>query len=437
MYLDLPDKQSDFNVDGPAKRITINYSYPNNRDYDYTAHMERIDFDQERERDLLSGEGFIISTPKATIKKDIKDPNGIFSEKFGQKLGDLNPFMDRYSCSCGALKSRINNGIECPICHTICKYVDDDFHKFGYIVLNDEYPIIHPDIYKQLDLLFGKSKYDKKSRNRSKGSKLKNILEYEVQIDLDGNEVQEGMEKPDEPYYGRGFLYFIEHFDEILEYYHQKSPKKEDIYQDIIADRNKVFIHSIPVFTSYLRPMDISSGSMYFEKCTAIYNMMTKLAHRVNKGKTKMDKTPKAKCQQLFNLQMKYMELYEEILSVLSGKRGTLRGLTSGRYNFSVRSVIRQDPSLRIDQVGLPYKCLVITLKAQIENILHRMYNISYQEAYNKWYKAISTIDPIIVNIIQTLIDNSGPIDPKTGKHMGIPVIINRNNLSSAIAVML
>lgn len=101
--------------------------------------------------------------------------------------------------------------------------------------------------------------------------------------------------------------------------------------------------------------------------------------------------------------------------------------LVGGRYNFSSRAVIRQDPSLRIDQVGLPYKELVITQKAQIENILHRMYNISYQEAYDKWYKAVSTPDPTIVNIIQMLIDNSGPIDPKTGKHMGLPVIINRN----------
>ena len=67
-------------------------------------------------------------------------------------------------------------------------------------------------------------------------------------------------------------------------------------------------------------------------------------------------------------------------------------------------------------------------LKAQIENVLHRMYNISFQDAYDKWYKAVATPDPIIVNIIQMLIDNSGPLDPKTGQHMGLPVIINRNH---------
>lgn len=412
------------------KYIPVNYSYPNNSDYEYTAHMERIDFDKECELDIMYDRGFIISSPKTTIKKDIKDPNGIFSSKFGQKLGDLNPFIDRYSCECGHLKSRINNGIECPECHTICKYVGDRFDIFGWIKLEPEYPIIHPDIYVQLDSLFGKSKYDKKSRNRNKGSKLKNILDYDIPIDLNGNEIitpDLNADKPDEPYYGRGMLFFVEHFDEIINFYYSKNPKKKEIYDDIMADREKVFIHSIPVFTSLLRPMDISAGSMYYEKCTAIYNMMVKLAHKVNKKKTKVDKTPKVKNQELFNLQSKYMELYQEIVSILNGKKGQLRGLVGGRYNYSARCVIRQDPSLRIDQVTLPYKALVIILKAQIENLLHRMYNISFQEAYDRWYHAVAEVDDTIVKIIETIIEH-GHVNPENGKtERGLPVIINRN----------
>lgn len=96
------------------------------------------------------------------------------------------------------------------------------------------------------------------------------------------------------------------------------------------------------------------------------------------------------------------------------------------RYNFSSRCVIRQDPSLHIDEIKLPYAALTIMMKAQIENILHRMYNISYQEAYDIWFKGLSKEDPIIVNIIQSLIDN-GYKDPKTGRNRGIPYIINRN----------
>ena len=412
-----------------SQRITTNYSYPNDKEYEYFAQIERIDFDQEYARDLQNGKGFIISTPKATIKKDIKDENGIFSPKFGQKLGDLNPFIDRYSCSCGFLKSKIHEGMECPECHTLCKYVDDDFKIFGWFRLVPEYPIIHPDIYVNLDSLFGKSKYDKRSRNKNKGSKLRNILDYDTGIDLNGHEIETTISKTDEPFFGKGFLYFINHFDEILEYYHQKNinnEKKELLYQDIIQDRNKVFIHSIPVFTSHLRPMDISSGSMYYEKCTAIYNMMGKLVHKVNRNKTKFDRTPKQKCDQLFSLQMKYMELYNEIIAILKGKRGQLRMLVSGRYNFSSRCVIRQDPSLHIDEIKLPYAELVITQKAQIENILHRMYNISFQQAYDIWYDAISEVNPIVVQILETLISN-GEKDPKTGVNRGLPVLVNRN----------
>lgn len=416
------------NSEHEFQRIKINYSYPDNSEYDYTARIERIDFDKECEADLLSGDGFVISSPKATIKKDIKDPNGIFSSRFGQKLGDLNPFIDRYSCSCGNLKSRINNGLECPECHTICKFVDDNFEIFGWIKLDEEYPIIHPDLYVQIDNLFGKSKYDKKSRNRIKGSKLQNILEYDIPIGLDGNEMDpSNIAKQDEPFFGRGYLYFVEHFDEIMDYYIAKYPKKMEIYDDIMMDREKVFTHSIPVFTSHLRPMDISQGSMYFERCTAIYNMMVKLAYRANKKKTKADKNPKTKNQTMFNLQMKFNELYKEIIDILSGKKGQVRLLLGGRYNFSSRCVIRQDPQLRIDQIKLPYKALVIIHKAQIENILHRMYNISYQEAYNRWYKAVSTVDPTIVKILETMIQN-GHVNPETGEtEPGLPYIINRN----------
>ena len=110
--------------------FNIKYSYPDNPDYDVVVFSERINFDEEKENDLRTGKGFIISSPKPTLKKEIKNPNGIFSTRFGQRLGDQNPFMDRYSCQCGNLKSAINNGLVCDKCHTICKFVDDDFSMF-------------------------------------------------------------------------------------------------------------------------------------------------------------------------------------------------------------------------------------------------------------------------------------------------------------------
>ena len=403
--------------------INIGYSWPANDEYEYSAKLERINFDLEKQRDLAINEGFIISAPKATIKKDIKDPNGIFSPKFGQKLGDLNPFVDRYSCECGGLKGRINKGIICPNCHTECKFVDDDFKMFGWIELIDDYPIIHPDLYQNIDAFFGRSKFDKDSHNKIKGSKLKNIIRYDKEIDINGHEM-EPKPKPDEPFYGIGMIEFHRRFDEIMKYYYKKNPKKIDLYNDIMEDKDKIFIHSIPVFTTNLRPMDISQGMMFFEKTTALYNMISKLSHDVNKVDTKSSRTPILKNMQLFKLQMKFLELYDEIVAILNGKRGQLRMLIGGRYNFSSRCVIRQDPSLRIDQVRLPYVCLVIVLKAQIENILHKTYNISFHEAYDIWSNAVETYNESIANIIMMIINSS---KDDTGAPTGVPVLINRN----------
>lgn len=88
------------------------------------------------------------------------------------------------------------------------------------------------------------------------------------------------------------------------------------------------------------------------------------------------------------------------------------------RYNFACRAVIAQDPTLRIDQVKLPYTELVICLLELIENILMRSYNMSPSEAYDKWKNAIATYDDRIGEIINMIIKAT----PN-----GLPVVINRN----------
>jgi len=80
--------------------------------------------------------------------------------------------------------------------------------------------------------------------------------------------------------------------------------------------------------------------------------------------------------------------------------------------------VIRQDASLRCDQIRLPYVALVKLLQQQIVNILVRNYNISPSEANSRWERAIAKKDDRIAEIIDNLIKASGE---------GIPFLINRN----------
>ena len=388
--------------------IKINFSYPNNPDFDYISYMPRIDFDKEMENDLRTGNGFLVKSPKGSLKKDIKNDDGIFSTKFGQRLGDLNPFMDRFSCACGKTKSKMHAGEICPYCHWPVVEVGDNFKMFGWINITDEYALIHPDMYKQLESFFGKSKYSKEKKDKKK-TILNNMINFDKEISQEGNIVGPII-KNGEPFYGIGMVEFHERFDEIFEFYHDKfksNKKKMEIYEDIMADREKLFMHNIPVYTTQLRPIDINSDTMYFEKTNGMYNMMVKLAQSVNRNKRKIDRSPKLKNEQLYRLQKKFMELYDEIVKILNGKRGELRSLVSGRFNFSSRSVIKQDPSLRIDHVKLPYTELVIAYEQRIINILMRTYNITPNEAWDKWYKGITNIDPTIYEILEDMIHSS------------------------------
>ena len=104
------------------------------------------------------------------------------------------------------------------------------------------------------------------------------------------------------------------------------------------------------------------------------------------------------------------------ITLLLAKKKGDIRSAIGGRYCFSSRSVIKQDPSLRADEIRLPFAGLCEMLQQVIINILVRSYRFSYSEAYKKWYKAqVIGFDQVIYDIIDGLIKDKN----------GLPVLIN------------
>ena len=408
----------------PFDSPTVNVSYPYSPDYDYKTELVRINLDKEREYDIATGKGFIISEYQP-INKEIKAENGIFSPKFGQTLADTNPFIDRYKCNCGNLKSRLYNGIVCPICNSPVKYVDDNYSCFGWAVLNDYY-VIHPNLYKSIEFLIG-------------SQRLINIL-YKIEekdenghpIDKEEQEKRRKKKEPyrkergrNEPYYGIGMMEFKEKFVEICDYYLSVASNKmvkQPYYDDIMNNIDCVFTQSIPVFTTHLRPFDADKNKFAYEPCNSYYTMISKYTTLLNSNdKLKMyKKHKKSKDFMLFDLQVNFNKIYTEIDNILSGKKGNIRLLAGGRFNFSSRDVIVQDPTLELDQIKLPYWCLVDILQQRIINILTMTYNMSYNDAYQKWYKANIQPDDIIVEIIEGIIKNDN-------EGRGIGIIINRN----------
>lgn len=297
-------------------KMQVNTRYSKSDIYNYETKLERLNLDDQRREDVLTGNGFIVSSRKA-IKEDVKDPNGIFSTKYGPGLQDANAFGNRYRCKCGHTTQRFYHGLTCPVCGEKVEFRDDNFGMFGYICLKDPYYLIHPNLFMSLAFFIGERTFN-------------NIINPVNKKDEDGHEIK--IETPkDEPFFGIGMMAFHDRFDEIIEYYHNKKPNKLDYYENIIEDRDKVFTQSIPVFTIHLRPYRIDGGVFHFEGTNAIYNLMAKLASIINDDKTKMNSKTKPKNQLLYELQLQYKKLYDELTKILSGKKGSIRQLFGGR----------------------------------------------------------------------------------------------------------
>lgn len=410
--------------------IEINVTAP--KGIEYETYLERINLDEEKKKDLESGKGFIVSEPdddKKAIDNGIKDINSIYSSRFMKTIQDPDAYTDRYSCQCGKLQGKSNEGTVCPYCFTKVVFTDIDFDKTGYIDLKDEYPIIHPMLYLSLCKYIGKANFEA-------------IIEPQIDLDENGNPVKVFSSKlaksqlkrkatktrVDNKYAGIGIIGFYEKFDEIMEYFHNKKKgKKEDYYESIMKDKDKVFIHSIPVFTTALRPFKIEGSSFTFEGTNQTYNIMAKQAAKLNDDSLSIYNIAKYRAVTAWRVQDYYNQLCQEIINICKGKKGVIRNLIGGRCNFTGRSIIVPGPKLRPDSVILPYHCLLELLQQTIINIMVKTYGISYNDAYMKFQEAQLKIDPRIKSIIQNIIDTSG-----------VNVLINRNptiNYGSIIAM--
>ena len=393
-----------------GESLDLHLSYPFDSEYEYFTRLTRLNLDKERETDIKENKGFIIA-PTQGVKKDIKNPFSIFSNKFGQTIKDVNPFGNRYSCECGYTQNKVNNGCICKVCGTRVRYVDDNYQYFGWMVLKDQW-VINPAFYNALRFFIGKH--------------FDNIIKFQSIVDEDGHQIREEPPK-DQPYFGIGLIEFRNKFDEIMKFYLNKN-KKQANYDDIMGEKDKVFTQSIPVFTVLLRPFDADRYTFSHETTNQYYTIINKLVTDLNKmsdigmqSKRKNEPARKSIQDLLWKLQMKLDILYTEIINIIKGKKGNIRTLFGGRCNFTSRDVIIANPELRIDQIRLPYAALLELLQQSIVNILTKTYNISVSDAYDRWYHAQLKKDPVIIKIIESIIFNSTP------EHCGLPMLINRN----------
>ncbi len=362
------------------------------------VQLVRLNLDEERIKDINTNNGFIISK-RQNINKDVKSDEGIFSSKFGKTLSDANAYENRYKCKCGHLQGTINKGMTCEYCHTQVKFISDNFEYFGWICIKEPYAVIHPNLFKSLQAFIG-------------GKELDRILSSNDNIDENGF-IKEKDTNKNSPFIGLGMIEFREKFYEVMEFYKNKNIKKPQkllYYQDIMENADKVFTHSIPVYTTQLRPFNIDGTKFNFEGNNEIYNNLAAQAAKVNKDilyirtRTGAKKSSKAEKQLLYAMQKNINDIYSDLEKQLSGKKGYVRSLIGGRFNFCSKVIIVPNPELEIDEIKLPYAAMLEIFQQRIVNILSKTYIPS--EAYKMWDSARNCFDRNIANLIESIIES-------------------------------
>jgi len=225
---------------------------------------------------------------------------------------DEEAFADRYTCQCKKTKGRIFDKEICPKCETEVKFRDIDLKKFGWCRLK-RFKVINPAFYRSLRSLIGETN-------------LTDILYFDKEVTIDGDL----RDKPHKnPFKGIGLTEFYERFEEILIYYREKKKDKEELYIEIIYNKDSVFTSCIPIYSPVLRPVAFKGESLFFNPVDKKYNYILSLVKLLNKKIQGEDLSNYKRERQrmdipttLFRIQKKLMEYYDTIFVEINQKDG-------------------------------------------------------------------------------------------------------------------
>ena len=314
--------------------------------------FSRLNLESECMYDCVNNKGFMIkSQPFSDIDKSIRNVDGPRSPRFGTTYGDNNEFMDRYRCKCGKYVGATFEGEVCPECGTAIEYTDVDIMYTGWINFYP-YKIINPLYYRRL-------------KSALSNKVLENIISNENIITSSGairthSDVLE-VKKSMLTYHNIGLKEFYDNYEEIMLYYKNKRKAKADLIDSLIEDKDKVWTSKLPVYSTALRPQGITVESYYFSPIDKQINPLTNISINLKKA------SPIEVPLYLYQAQMRANTLWDLNFSLIDGKHGWCRAnVLGGEFNYSGRSVIVLDPTLKIDEVDMSYKAFIEQFKGRI-----------------------------------------------------------------------
>lgn len=352
-------------------------------------------------------------------KSESVDDNGLVIEQ--KKFADDSLFSPRifgnmdsnedYSCSCGKMHGKFYEGTVCQKCQTPVEFVGLNINKYGWIDLSlskyDEngvviqlgngFHVIQYIAYSQLEKIIGRDV-------------LRNIIQVRNTItitgDLDDSEIEEIRNQSEKnKYFYIGIEEFYNKYNEVLEYYHELSGRKNEKLYKFLINKEDVFTDKIPVISIILRPAMRTADGLKLDSINIKYQNILKnieMLKDVNLIKIIRDST-------IEQIQAEFMQLSEEIMESIKSKAGLIRNQICGnRINFSARNIISPAKAgYKMDEIVLPYLTFLELYRFEIISIIKETENITFKAAEKVWYNATLALDDKVYLIMKKMISDN------------------------------
>lgn len=353
-------------------------------------------------KDIMDGEGFIISEP-AQVKIDKEKKKSLYgpqSPLYGTTYEDEDAFIERFRCDCGRFKGRQFEGEECPFCHTKIQSKGNDVKMTGWICTGEENRFIVPYWYEMCVKAIGKKVFP-------------DIITCLQKVDVNGHQ---SSYKPSEdseplsPYSGIGIDGFRQQFDNIITYFQSVRKSKYEELEFIRKNKYKVFASHIPIYSTLLRPQSVTSDTYYYNSIDKEINPLVGLSKQIK------DCNDIERPFILQRIQYRLNNMFDYNFELITGKYGFIREqLLGGSLNYTSRNVIVPDPTLRDDEIDISYQTFRVLFKYKILYYLMHINDIPLSKAYDLWKRSYK-FDKHVYEVMTYIVQKENP-----------RVLINRN----------
>lgn len=358
--------------------------------------LRRFNLENDFSVDMINHNGFL-------IKKEDK-----FSPINVDALINNSAFMDsEYRCNCGAFIGQDILGQTCPLCHSEISLHSLNFRYTGWIDIAP-HKIIAPAYYiilkrvlnnNLLKFILGDYKsdfsvqynendtnFEDNKKNKKTGRVSPNDIKY----------IKARIPKIKWQYQGIGHDEFYNRFEEILMACAPKKPETEML----LKEKDSVFTSKIPIYSTAFRPVSKTSETMFYPKINKWFSMICSIYCKLE------DMVLDVEIINALNFIQNYLiEACDHLIkSEISKKKGFVRSeIVGGTFEFSARSVITLDISLKADEVDLPYSTVLTAYQYRIAHLLATRYHMTLEQAYLSITTTVA--DERVIEILDEIID--------------------------------